>query len=164
MTRNLRSHKRETTQEIKDENGVIHTTARSLRKVNYAESVDATEDGVNNQESDASPAAKAGPDGDANGHDTESGNGSRYNLRRKRRRQPNIDDDDESFHTDDESEGSDSDDDDITEEMEQYKRQDSDDRFDRRAEDDNLAGYNINNSDEDNEESQDRGKICTRQR
>ena len=158
MTRNLRSHKRETTQEIKDENGVIHTTARSLRKVNYAESVDATEDGVNNQESDASPAAKAGPDGDANGHDTESGNGSRYNLRRKRRRQPNIDDDDESFHTDDESEGSDSDDDDITEEMEQYKRQDSDDRFDRRAEDDNLAGYNINNSDEDNEESQDRGK------
>ena len=158
MTRNLRSHKRETTQEIKDENGVIHTTARSLRKVNYAESVDAMEGGVNNQGPDASPGAKAGSDDDANRHDTESGNGSRYNLRRKRRRQPNIDDDDESFHTDDESEGSDSEDDDISEEMEEYNRQNSDDHFDGRVKDDNLAGYDVNNSEGDNEERQGRGR------
>ncbi|QLQ77807.1 hypothetical protein HG537_0A00540 [Torulaspora globosa] len=112
--------------EFKDGNGIIHTTSRSLRKINYAE----VESGLDYLESDVGAAEEAPREDDGAGYEVEDESPdqeTQRSARASRRRPHDAEEEDESFH-EDEVEDEDVEDDDEDSggaEDEYYSRNDS---------------------------------------
>ncbi|CDF90491.1 related to YTA7-26S proteasome subunit [Zygosaccharomyces bailii ISA1307] len=95
---------------FRDDNGIIHTSSRSLRKINYAEIESGfdfleNEDGVQSsleQPTSAPPADDEDEDDDVDENAYRPQNGNRRSRRRRTRgKVADADEDDESFHEDD---------------------------------------------------------------
>lgn len=108
MSRHLRGHRGAPADggengEIRDGNGIVHTTSRSLRKINYAE-VESGLDYLENEGESGGGAAEepAAPEYDA--EDDSAGEEIRRASRASRRRPQGLEEEDESFHEDEEVE------------------------------------------------------------
>lgn len=102
MSRNLRGHRGSAAAEsngdetggIKDGNGIIHTTSRSLRKINYAEDEMGLEYLENEAENEQDVVEETKPQAEDDSSDEEV-----HKSRRTNRRRPHDpEEDDESFH------------------------------------------------------------------
>lgn len=133
MTRNLRNHDQD---EIKDENGIVHTTKRSLRKINYADienlfdsvdeepEIDQDSQVQNEFQPIKEPIEEPEPYNDNNNDDGEDDddddNIQNPSSNGRKRKNHHYDNEDESFHEDDIDEDEDDIDEDEDDEYDEY--------------------------------------------